>query len=222
MSEFAHPQLLPWGYTVDAEKIPDFLTDTEFFAYTAGKFSGDTRVAANIPSATESIRNFCGWHISPSLVCGMLYRVQDLRDAFVGSDLLVQLPANYVTSVHKIVLDAVLNPSTNEYEGELATDFEIGMGDGLLRIYDVGARSRKSKIFIKFEAGYPENMIQTIKELTADLVTHAVANSYGVNSESAGGVSVSYSSAWTAQVGSTGLSNNTRSVLGPYKVKGVL
>ena len=99
MSEFSHPNLTPWGYTVDAETIPDFITTAEFAYYTANKFGNDTRIAANIPSATQAIRNYCGWHISPSLLCGMVYRVADLRDAFVGCDLLIQLPATFVSGV---------------------------------------------------------------------------------------------------------------------------
>lgn len=221
MSEFLHPQLTPWGYIVDAATLPDFINATEFNNFTANKFAGDSRITSNIPSASAAIRNYCGWHISPSLTCGMVYRVQDLRDAFAGPDLIVQLPATFITGVLKIVLDAVLNSETGEYEGEVAEGFSVGMGDGLLRIYDVSPRDRKSNIFIKYTAGFPDGSISPIKELTADLVTHAVVNPYGVNSEAAGGVSVSYSSTWAGQAGSTGLSNHSREVLSPYKLKGV-
>ena len=78
-----------------------------------------------------------------------------------------------------------------------------------------------SKIFVKYVAGYSSGDISAIKELAADLVTHAVANPYGVNSETAGGVSVSYSATWAGQSGSTALPNNTRETLDVYKVKGV-
>lgn len=222
MSEFQHGNLTPWGYIVDAQSIPDFITVNDFSNFTNGKFgTTDTRISSNIPSATASIRNYCGWHISPNLTCGMVYRVQDLRDAFVGSDLLVQLPATFVTSIEKIVLDAVLNPQTGEYEGDIADDYDIGMGNGLLRIYDVGPRDRKSNIFIKYTAGYPDTSIQVVKELTAHRVTHAVTSSYGVMSEAAGGVSVSYNASWAGNTRSTALPDDNREVLAQYKVKGV-
>ena len=195
MMEFEHGQLSPWGYIMDVEKLPDFISTPDFYNYTNGKFGNDTRIATGIPSATEAIRNYCGWHISPSLTCGMLYNVKDLRDAFVGPDLLVQLPATYVTGIEKIVINAVWNGDNNDWDGDVLTDYDIGMGTGLLRIYDIGSLDRKSKIFIKYTAGYP-NTPAAIKELTADRVTHAVANPYGVASETAGGVSVSYSSLW--------------------------
>ena len=225
MSEFEHGKLSPWGYIIDAEAIPDFITATDFANYTNGRFgTTDTRIAAGIPSATEAVRNYCGWHISPSLECGMIYRVRDLRDAFIGADLLVQLPATYVTAVSKIVLDARWNEDADDWDGEVITDserFDFGMGDGLLRIYDVGPRDRRSQIFIRYTAGMDNASIPSIKELTANMVTHAIANPYGVNSEAAGGVSVSYSSAWAGKSGAGALSNDTREVLGAYRVRGV-
>ena len=220
MSEFDHPNVTPYGYTLDAETLPDFITTTEFDNYTANKFKNDTRIAANIPSASEAIRNYCGWHISPNLVCGVNYRIWDLRDAFVGSDLLVQLPATYVTGITKIIVDAVLNSSTGEYEGEEWTDYDLST-NGTLRIYDVGARDKKCRIFIKYTAGFPNDKIAAIKELTADRVTHAVANPYGVNSEAAGGVSISYSGTWAGNTSATALANDAREVLDAYKVGGV-
>ena len=222
MSEFQNGNLTPWGYIIDSQSLPDFITSTEFSNYTNGKFgTTDTRISANIPSATASIRNYCGWHISPNLTCGMVYRVQDLRDAFVGSDLLVQLPATLVTSVEKVVLDAVFNSETGEYEGDIVDDYDIGMGNGLVRIYDVGPRDRKSNIFIKYTAGYPDTNISVIKELTAHRVTHALSSSYGIMSESAGGVSVTYNSAWAGNTRSTALPDDNREVLAQYRVKGV-
>lgn len=221
MSEFEHGRLSPWGYIIDSENIPDFITMQDFVQFTNNKFGNDMRIEANIPSATASIRNYCGWHISPNLTCGMLYRVQDLRDAFIGRDLLIQLPATFVTSVDKVVLDAVLNPSTGLYEGEETEDFDIGMGDGLVRIYDVGTRDRKSNIFIKYSAGLPTEEIDVIKELTAHRVVHAVSSSYGVMSESVGGVSVTYNASWAGNTRSTALPDDNREILETYKVKGV-
>lgn len=221
MSDFNHAQLTPWGYIIDTESLSDFLTVAEFNLFTANKFTGDVRIAQTIPSACASIRDFCGWHVSPNLTCGMIYNVRDLRDAFVGGDLLVQLPATFVTSIEKIVLNAVYNSQTGEYEGDVATEYDIGMGSGLLRVYDVGIPDRKSKIFVKYTAGLPNTSVNNIKELTANKVTHAVANPYGINSETAGGVSVSYSGSWASASASSGLTDDSREVLSAYKVKGV-
>lgn len=220
MSEFNHPTLTPWGYFADAETLPNFIDVPEFGLFTGGKFGSDSRISVNIPSVSEAIRDFCGWHIYPNVTCGMLYNVHDLRDAFVGPDLLVQLPATYVTGVEKIVLNAKLNPSTGLYEGDECEDYDIGMGNGLLKIFDVSHVDRKSKIFVKYQAGYV-NAPSKLKELVADRVSHAVNNPYGVSSESAGGVSVSYSGAWAGSSNSSALPSDSREILEAYKFRGV-
>lgn len=224
MAEFEHGNLSPWGYIYDTETLPDLITPTEFANFTNGKFgTTDTRIATNISSASASIRNFCGWHVSPSLVCGMLYNVYDLRDAFSGNDLIIQLPATFVTQISKVVLNAVWDDDNDDWKGEVITDparFDNGMGSGLLKVYDVGRLDNRAKIFVKYTAGFPDTAIPIVKELTANGVTHALTNTYGVNSEAAGGVSVSYNNSWTGK-GSTALANDTREALEPYRVKGV-
>ena len=223
MSEFEHGNLTPWGYIADVETLPDLIDTTDFSKYTNGKFgTTDTRIASNIASASAAIRNFCGWHVAPSLTCGMLYNVRDLRDAFVGGDLLIQLPATFVTSVEKVVLGAVWNPDEDDWDGEIIEDGEridFGMGEGLLRIYDVGTLDRRARVFVKYTAGFASTP-PNIKEIAANSVTRALTNPYGVASEAAGGVSVSYNSTWSGK-GSTALANDSRETLDVYKVKGV-
>ena len=224
MCEFEHGQQTPWGYIIDTETLPDFITPEEFNSFTGNKFAGDVRITANIPSATAAIRNYCGWHISPNVPCGMAYAVRDLKDAFVGQDLLIQLPATYVTSIEKIVLDAVWDTDSETWTGETIDDssrWDLNGINGLVRVYDVGARDRKSKIFVKYNAGLPTNyQLGAIKELTANRVARAVVDTYGVNSESAGGVSISYNAAYLGH-GSAALSNDARETLDTYRVKGV-
>lgn len=205
-------KLTPWGYKVNSDIIPDLMNEVEFINFTNGKFaSSDTRIGPNIASASAAIRNFCGWHIAPSLPCAMLYNVADLRDAFVNGDLLIQLPATFVTNVSKVMLDdEVVNSDRIDY----------GMGDGLVRIYDVGGLDRRSKVYIEYDAGFPDTSISDIKELVASGVTRALTNSFGVASEAAGGVSISYSSTWSGK-GSTALANDARQTLDAYKAKGV-
>lgn len=213
--------ITPWHYNIiTSSPLPDFITAQDFAEFTNAKFGvTDNRIKANIPAASEAIRKYCGWHVAPNLVCETIYNVSDLRDAFIGNDLAVQLPATFVTGVEKILLDAKLNGT--EYEGENAEDFDLDTSCGLLKIYDVGCRDRKSKIFIRYSAGYSLDQINTIKELVSNLVTHALVNSYGVSSEAAGGVSVSYSAIWAGSANSTTLTADSRELLDPYKVKGV-
>lgn len=211
--------LTPWGYKLlNTESLPNFITAQEFDSYTNSRFHGDARIEANIPSATRSIQNYCGWHIYPNLACEMVYRVFDIRDCFVGPDLLIQLPATLVTGVGSILLNARQEDDT--WTGDEVTDYDLDE-HGLLRIYDVSGIDRKSKIRIVFNAGLPEAQMDLLKELTAHRVVHAVSSSYGVTSESAGGVSVTYNASWAGNTRSTALSDDSKEILGTYRVKGV-
>ena len=225
MSYFTHEQQTPWGYKIDAEALPPLLSYAEFNNFTAGKFGADARIEASIPAASEAIRNYCGWHVSPNLRCGMLYNVHNLRDAFVGRDLLIQLPATYITGVSLVVLNAEWDEQAHEWKGDILTgtdpDVDFDAGSGLLRVFDVNCLDKRSKIFVEYDAGFPEGSAQAVKEIASSLITHAVANPYGVASESAGGVSVSYSAAWAGTMGASQLSESCREMLSSYKVKGV-
>ena len=211
--------ITPWGYTLtQASALTDFLTTTEFDSFTNSKFTGDARISANIPSATRSIQNYCGWHIYPALECEMIYNMRDLRDSFVGSDLLIQLPATLVNSVSSILLDA--KKDGDEWTGDETTDFDLDTS-GLLRIFDVGHYDRRARIRIVYNAGLATDQMDVLKELTANRVTHAVSSSYGITSEAAGGVSVTYSASWTGSTKATALADDNKEILSPYKVKGV-
>lgn len=208
-----------WGYNLTtATSLPDFLSVLEFATFTANKFAGDVRIEPNIKSATNAIRNYCGWHIYPNLECEMVYRAFDLRDSFIGPDLLIQLPSTYVTGVKSVLLNA--KKEGEFWIGDNTTDFDLDRS-GLLRIYSVSGIDRRSKIRIAFDSGLDASQMDAIKELTAHRVTHAVSSSYGVMSESAGGVSVSYSAVWAGNTRSTALPDDNKEVLSTYKVKGV-
>lgn len=208
-----------WGYKLTtATALTDFLTKTEFDKFTANKYTGDVRIEPNISSATRAIQNYCGWHIYPNLECEMVYRVADLRDCFVGSDLLIQLPATFVSGITSILLNCSF--VDDEWHGDSVTDFDLETS-GLLRIYDVGSIDRRSKIRIVYNAGIDATELDAIKELTAHRVTHAVSSSYGITSEAAGGVSVTYNASWAGNTRSTALPDDNKEVLNPYRVKGV-
>lgn len=213
--------ITPWGYTLtDDKRLKDLLNENEFNAFTAGKFYGDPRIAATIPSISASIRNYCGWHISPNLECIMVYNIRDLRDTFTGPDVLIQLPATYVTEIDEIILGATWNADAQKWEGDTVADYDLKTS-GLLRVFDAGCYDRKARVYIKYKAGLPDDQIGILKELTANRIAHAVTSSYGVASETAGGVSVSYSATWSNSTRAASLPDDSRDILEAYRVKGV-
>lgn len=204
--------LTNWGYTItDADTLADMLTVAEFNTMTANKYAGDVRIPDNIKAASMAIRNYCGWHVAPSQACSFseLLLSGDGRVKRVGSDYIVQLPAAYVSGITSVKVD-----DTNW------TDYTVGI-NGLLRIFDVHCVTRKTEITVTYTAGLPDALMGSIKELIAHRVTHALASSAGVQSETAGGVSITYSSNWINSSRSTALADDNKEVLAPFKLREV-
>lgn len=201
-----------WGYEVkDMDTLPEMLETIEYDRFTADKYTGDVRTAGNIMAAEAAIRNYCGWHIYPSLPCVLSTTFFDRRVTLASGIIMIQLPAAYVTSVTSVTI------------GGVQYDTFVLDTNGLLRVFDVCVTGLKaySPIVIEYTAGLPEELMAGIKELIAHRVTHAMASTAGVQSETAGGVSVTYNAAWTNNSRATALADDNKEVLAPYKVRGV-
>lgn len=204
--------LTQWSYTItDANALAAMLSVDEFNRFTANKYAGDVRIYSNIDAACAAIRNFCGWHLYPAQACALSERLLagNGRVKRTGDDLLVQLPATFVSAVASVTID-----------GALFDDFDIAT-NGILRLFDVGWMTRRTQIAVNYTAGLPEGMMDGVRELIAHRVTHALASSVGIQSESAGGVSVTYSANWINSARSTALPDDNKEVLAPYRVRGV-
>ena len=155
--------LTNWGYTLTTlDNLPDMLTVEEFNNFTARKYMTDTRIEKNIKAAGSAIRNYCGWHVYPGTACKMFSTVQNARVSRVGGDVLIQLPARFVSAVESVKI------------GGTAREFTFET-NGLLRVYDVPVYDRKTAVEVKYTAGIPANMMDAIKELIAHRFTHALA-----------------------------------------------
>ena len=201
-------RLTNWGYSVDGE-LTEFITPEEFNAFTAGKFAGDARIEPNIKAGTAAIRNYCGWHLYPELPCELSTTFFDRRVSESRNGILIQLPAKFVTDITEITIDGV---AYDKYTLE---------PNGLLKVYNVPWCMEYTPIVIKYSAGLPDELMDAIKELTAHRVTHAVASSYGVTAEAAGGVSITYNASWAGNTRSTALPDDNKEVLTPYRIGGV-
>ena len=201
-------RLTNWGYSVDGT-LSEFLTETEFDNFTANKFAGDARIDSNIKAATAAIRNYCGWHLYPELPCELSLTFFDRRVSMNGNGILIQLPAKFVTGITSITIDGV---ECEKYTLD---------PNGLLKVYGVFAHEEYTPIVVDYTAGLPDDLMDAIKELTAHRVTHAVASSYGITSEAAGGVSITYNASWAGNTRSTNLPDDNKEVLAPYRLGGV-
>lgn len=214
--------LTTWGYEIkDADKLDDLISLTDFNTLTANRYIGDMRIPGNIKSASQAIRNYCGWHLAPSYECEFITTFENPSVVRTGRDYLIQLPAMFVPMVTSVLLDARVLPIDDEpiWTGE---EFEFTVeSNGLLHVYDAPSFNRFRKIRVVYDAGVPEDLLDNVKELVAHRVTHALASSNGVTSESAGGMSVTYNSNWINSARSSALPDDNKEVLQPYRLQGV-
>ena len=186
-----------WGYDID--HIEPLLSVEDFNALTGGVHSGNTdRVKTALEAASQAIRNYCGWHISPSLDCTAYP---------MGGERLIKLHANYVSDVRSVVEDGV-ELTSGQYEWRF---------DGLLRRACFKNWSgRWNSIEVEYTAGYDIAAVPDLAEAVRAITEGVLAVSAGVMSESADGVSISYSA--NASSIAAALTPSYKSALAIYKV----
>ena len=124
---------------------------------------------------------------------------------------MIQLPARFVSEITSVSIAGV----------ELAQSCYVWETNGVLRVHNVNSFSSYDMVEVLYTAGVDDGLMDGIKELIANRVTHALASSYGITSESTGGVSVTYSAAWAGSSRATALSDDTKELLLPYRLQGV-
>lgn len=201
--------LTNWGYTLtEIDRLPDMMDIADYETYT-GRDDDMERVTVEASAACASIRNFVGWHLYPSAACRFESIASDRRVIYHGSDMIIQLPARYISDVSVITIDDI------EYE-----HYHVDT-NGLLTVFNIRPIKRYSRIIVEYTAGLTDAMMAPIKELIAHRVTHAMAVPAGVTSEASGGVSVTYNATWINNARATALAGDNKELLIPYKVQGV-
>ena len=205
--------LTTWGYSMtDVDEVPGMMTLSEFNSMTAEKYLADSRVEPDIKAATAAIRNYCGWHVYPSQACELNTTLYDKAVTISDRVLMIQLPATFVPSIELIQIG-----------DEVIDETYVLMSNGILRVYGLSWSRLKlwTPVVVRYTAGIPEGAADGLKELIAHRVTHALASSEGVQSETAGGVSVTYNANWINNSRATALADDNKEVLSPYRLRGV-
>lgn len=199
--------LTNWGYElIEVDNIPTIMTVEDFNELTANRFIGDIRIEKMIASVESSIRNYVGWHLAGNLKCKVSYLANDQHIIRKGSDMLIQLPSRYITEIVSVEING------NRYE-----DFTL-KSNGTLVLFDVYCSSRKSTIDIVFDSGLSDSLLNGIKELISNRVSRGLSQTNGVQSETTGGISITYNSSWAATTGAGALCDDNREVLMAYKL----
>lgn len=186
----------PWGY--DVEDLEPVITDSEFHNRTGDTFLNNPRVESALYAASQAIRNYCGWHVCPSASCTAYPE---------GGGKVIKLPAGYVSSIESVT-----------EEGEELTEGQYEWRrDGLLRRTCFKRWSNRwDGIKVEYKAGYDLDAVPDLAEAACAIAVGVLSVAPGVTSESADGVSISYSQ--NASSVAAGLTYQQKAALAAYKV----
>lgn len=189
--------LTAWGY--EAEDLPSLLSIQDFNAMTGNRHEGDMRAVVALDAASQAVRNACGWHVCPPLECRATPLLVQPR--------LVALPANAVTAVTKVVENGV-ELTGGQYEWRR---------DGLVRraCFECWPTNWNA-VAVEYVAGYEADAVPDLKEAVRSIAEGVLAVAAGVNSESADGVTISYSA--SASSVAAALTEQQRAALAPYRL----
>lgn len=195
--------LTSWGYTIEnTDTLPDLMTVAEFDSLTGNKFAGDARVPQLLASAQIAVRNFCGWHLYPSLPC-------KFEADSINVSRCIQLPSRFVSGVGSVALN-----------GETVLDYHVKT-NGLVFLDGSVLGKSWNDVVVEFSSGLGDSQIGALKEILAGRIANALTNSYGVQSESAGGVSITYSLNWASNASASSITDPLIAALAPYRVQEV-
>lgn len=185
-----------WGYDVNGTLDP-ILSVADFAAMTGMQTSDRMESALN--AASQAIRNYCGWHITPSMKCTANPS---------GGEVVAKLPAGYVSSIESV---------TENGTALAATDYQWRK-DGLLK-HEPPCRwcDAWGGIEVVYNAGYEADAVPDLIEAVCAIASGVLAVAPGVSSESADGVSISYSA--SAASVAAALTSQQRNALEPYKLR---
>lgn len=185
-----------WGYDVNSA-LPPLLTAEEYARITGAEES--ERLEAALNAASQAIRNYCGWHVSPSVNC---------TANPAGGAIIAKLPAGYVSALTSI---------TENGEALSSSDYEWRK-DGLIKRAAPYAWSDKwGGIEVQYTAGYDSAAVPDLIETACAIVAGVLAVAPGVTSESADGVSISYSA--NAASIAAALTSQQKNALEVYKLR---
>ena len=188
-----------WGYDVENALCP-IVTELEFNTITNQAYAGNPKVATALAAASQAIRNYCGWHIVPSIECTAYP---------VGGGIITRLPAGYVSAVESVTVGSHILTSDDylwRRDGLLKRAFPYVWGDGW------------ASIEVTYIAGYDAEAVPDLAETVCAIAAGVLSVAAGVVSESADGVSISYSA--NASSIAASLTSSLKHSLEPYRLVG--
>lgn len=182
----------PWSYTVDS--LSSLISVEQFKALCPGLSSTDAEIQAALDTASSAIRDYCGWHVSPSLECTFTGE---------GEGRLLVLPAMGVTAV-----------SSLEIEETAITDYEWTAA-GMVRLKNAVFPDVWRSVECVYTAGFSSG---AIGQVVAQIASNALVAAPGVSSERAGNVSITWNQTGSGISGGVSILPRDLTLLAPYKL----
>lgn len=181
-----------WGYSV--ESLEPVMTVEAFRELCPNMASTDEQIAATIMAVSESVRDYCGWHVAPSLEC--TYKGE-------GEGRLLVLPAMGVTDVSSLTV-----------EGRQVTGFEW-KPSGLVRLTRGCFPDKWGSVACTYTAGFAP---ASVGQVVAQIAANSLAASPGVSDERAGNVSITYNRTGDGITGGVSLLDRDMAQLSYYRL----
>ena len=182
----------PWGYSVD--DMQSLISVEQFRLLCPGLSSTDAQIQAVLDSVSAAIRDYCGWHVAPSLECTYIGD---------GEGHLLMLPAMGVTEVDSLTID-----------GDVATDYEWTAA-GMVRLKKSTFPDKWRSVECVYTAGFTS---AAIGQVVAQIASNAIVAAPGVANERVGDVSIAYNQTGTGITGGVSLLPRDYELLAPYKL----
>lgn len=196
--------MTPWGYM--SENVPDIITPQDVEDTTCGRIKADDpRLASTIASVSAAIRDYCRWHVSPSLEC-----------EWVGDshgDVII-LPARIVTAVSSVIDNVTI---AGEVSGDTVdASWYRWYPDG--RVYISPRRCRHGIVGVTYTAGIDASSTSLVS-IASQIAANALVATAGVQREQAGQVSITYNAVASGVSGGIALLERDRMLLEPYRLE---
>lgn len=199
--------MTPWGYSVelDGDAMPPLVDASDLSGLTGGRFGPETEgVDAVLSAVSAAVRDACGWHVSPTLPC---------VERTNGPGRVIALRTLLVHGIDSVD-EAGRELSDGEYEWSAC-----GMlRRACFRSWPVSWGS----VVVRYRSGIPVEMAQSLKAVVAQVASNCLAAPSGVQSESAGNVSISYNQTASGVSGGVRLLDSDIAMLRPYMLREVL
>lgn len=182
----------PWGYSVD--DMQSLISVEQFRLLCPGLSSTDAQIQVVLDSVSAAIRDYCGWHVAPSLECTYIGD---------GEGHLLMLPAMGVTEVDSLTID-----------GDAATDYEWTAA-GMVRLKKSTFPDKWRSVECVYTAGFTS---AAIGQVVAQIASNAIVAAPGVANERVGDVSIAYNQTGTGITGGVSLLPRDYELLAPYKL----